>query len=64
MTDQYGDEAEVMGVGESSSEGITNEEDLDEYEECTKYHLEQVFQELDYTKRKTMIGCTLGPRTS
>ena len=52
----------MAGVnGESNEEG---EEDLDEYEDYIKINRDHVFAEIDYTKRKTNIICSLGPCSS
>ncbi len=51
--------------GASSLNNITNSDNSDmqyedEEDEFCRYRKEQIFQEIDFTKRKTKIACTIG----
>lgn len=52
----YTDESSSLNNEGSGASELDYEDD----EEFCKYHKEQIFQEIDFTKRKTKIACTIG----
>ena len=56
MTNSQGNESSNEGEGEDEY----SEEEVQEAVEFTKIKRENVFSQIDYTKRKAKIVCTLG----
>jgi hypothetical protein len=54
VNDQYTEGTDAQGNGESI---LSYEEEEEEYQKIRRDH---VFAEIDYTKRKSKIVCTLG----
>ena len=49
------DESSTLNNGESQGSDLGYDE-----EEFARYRKEQIFQEIDFMKRKTKIACTIG----
>lgn len=55
----YAEEATSSLNNQSEASQLYQEVDEGEQDFC-RYHKEQVFQDLDFMKRKTKIACTIG----
>jgi hypothetical protein len=55
----YTEEATSSLNNESEASGLYQEAEEGEEDFC-RYHKEQIFQEIDFMKRKTKIACTIG----
>ncbi len=61
MTEAYYYEEEEADAAETGTNlEKTSDDDLTYFGELGKIRKEQVFQQIDYTKRKAKIVCTLG----
>jgi hypothetical protein len=58
----YTEEATSSLNNESDASEMHYEEEGDE--DFCRYRKEQIFQEIDFMKRKTKIACTLGPAST
>ena len=57
---EYYNEDNSNSMNERSESGISVQYEEVTDEDYLRYHKEQIFSDIDYTKRKVKIACTLG----
>lgn len=61
---EYYTEEGTSSLNNESDASEMQYQDGDEDEDFCRYRKEQIFQEIDFMKRKTKIACTLGPAST
>jgi hypothetical protein len=57
---EYYNEDNSNSMNERSESGVSVQYEEVTDEDYLRYHKEQIFSDIDYTKRKVKIACTLG----